>query len=214
MDSEHENTDLAEQYKEKMVRELEKFVQVYNRLAGTDYLLDLDRGEYDVFLRILGHYISEIYTSDKWMDSRLELSDDIHIDFVHFRGTPFESSVASFLTQLRHAFDDSLDHEVDEYLNETDAFTEEEKSVCRYFYSKVTDLHRAMKKNMFDRENLANAVESPESISKYKEVLCDYNAYMFTVARQPRLTAIITRFDEQIRRMAREKRQVDVRFDA
>lgn len=201
-----------DQYKQRMITELQKFLSVYNTLAQTAYILDIQQGQYDAFIRVLGNYIGTVYRVDTWLDSEIRFSDEIVIRFDVFRGTRYEDKVAHYLHTLHQAFNDSLDTEVEDYLRTTSDFNEEEKTVCREFFSKVSELHRCMKASMFV-DSVSDDVTSTASIDRYKETLREYNKYMMYVASKRELNALIGRFDFQIRELAARKEQVNVLFD-
>lgn len=198
-------------YKTKMVQEFSKFLRVYNDLAGTQWSVDLN-GHYDYFIRVLGNYISCVYTETDWHRSVMVFSDQIQFRFEVFQGTTYESKVAAYLKQLRVAFEETLDQEVQTYLTETADYNEEEKTICRLFFEKVTQLHKAMKSNAF-QGTLDSNLTDPESISHYKETLKDYNDFMFYVARNRAVNSLIQHFDQKIRTLAANKQPTDVLFD-
>lgn len=198
-------------HKEIMIRELQKFITVYNQLAHTTYLFDIEKGQYDYFIRLLGNYIFTLYTPEGWRQTRLTFSDDIFIDFSIFVNTEYEKKVESYLAQLKDAFYDSLDNELYEYLNTTSDYNENEKMICREFYGKVTMLHEKMKKYTFI--NTDTDLTSKENISNYKEELEEYNRYMNHVASNKSIMSLITHFDEKIRQLAKSKPLKQILFD-
>lgn len=198
-------------HKEIMIRELQKFITVYNQIANTSYLFDIEKGQYDYFIRLLGNYIYTIYTPDEWRTTKLSFSDDIFIDFSKFVGTEYENKVESFLADLKDAFYDSLDKEINEYLEHTGDYNDNEKTICREFYQKVTMLHQKMKKYMFLHTD--TDLTSKETISNYKEELEEYNRYMNYVASNKPMFALITHFDEKIRTLAKSKSPKQILFD-
>lgn len=198
-------------YKEIMIGELQKFINVYNQLANTSYLFDIEKGQYDYFIRLLGNYIYKVYTPEGWKQSKLSFSDDIFINFSIFVGTEYEDKVGSYLNQLKEAFNDSLDKEIDDYLTETSDYTENEKMICREFYQKVSMLHAKMKENMF-RETDTD-LTSKDNISNYKTELEEYNRYMNYVAGNKPIFSLITHFDTKIRNLAQSKQPRQILFD-
>lgn len=203
--------EMTELYKSKMLNELDKFLNVYNEVSGTTYVFDLT-GQYDHLIRVLGKYISCIYTPEGWRDTCIRFSDEVIIEFEVFRNTPYEEKVAKYLETLRRAFNDSLDTEIEEYLSKTKDFNEEEKVICREFYGKVSDLHRCMKQASFGG-SLDTDIRSTESIDQYKATLREFNSYTTHIASNARLNALIRHFDGKIRQLAGQKKQVEVLFD-
>lgn len=203
--------EMGDRYKSKMMNELQKFLNVYNDLAGSAYVFDV-RGQYDMMIRILGKYISTVYTPDNWFETKLEFSEEVVIEFEVFRGTVYEQKVATYLDSLRRAFDESLDHEISQFLQTTKAYTEEEKTVCREFFNKVTELHRQMKTATFSG-SLDADVTSTSTIDQYKDTLREFNQFMTFIASNRILNALIQRFDSDIRQIAVQKRQVEIVFD-
>lgn len=198
-------------HKEIMICELQKFIAIYNQIANTSYLFDIEKGQYDYFIRLLGNYIYTIYSQEDWRNTKLSFSDDIFIDFSRFVGTEYEKKVDSFLVQLKDAFYDSLDSEIDNYLEQTGDYNDNEKSVCREFYQKVNMLHQKMKKYMFI--NTDTDLTSKDSISNYKDELEEYNRYMNYVASDKLIFSLITHFDEKIRTLAKSKPLKQILFD-
>lgn len=203
----------AQSYKAKMLNELEKFLNVYNDVAGTAYVFDV-RGQYDHLIRVLGKYISTDYQSETWQQTTLSFSDDVVIEFSVFSGSPYEQHVANYLQSLKRAFNDSLDGQVDSFLSGTDKYTQEEKVICREFFSKVTTLHEGMRATAFGRDASTDSdLMATETIAKYKEALREYNSYMTYVAKNKPILLLIQRFDSDIRTLATQKKPVEVLFD-
>lgn len=212
-DGKQQIDDMTQLYKSKMLNELEKFLNVYNDVAGTVFVFDV-RGQYDQFIRMLGKYIFSVYSPEGWQDTSLTVADEVVIDFSVFRGTRYEEPVANYLCSLRRAFDDSLDEQVESFLSTTDKYTEEEKVICREFFGKVTALHRGMKQATFGADTPVDTdLMSTDTISKYQEALREYNSYMTYVAKNRRLLTLIQHFDGTIRSLSAQKKQVEVLFD-
>lgn len=203
--------EIGDRYKSKMMNELQKFLNVYNDIAGSTYMFDV-RGQYDMMIRILGNYISTVYSPDTWLDTKLQFSEEVVIEFEVFRGTAYEEKVALYLQSLRRAFDESLDQEISQFLQTTQAYTEEEKNVCREFFNKMTELHRQMKNATF-KGALDADITSTTTIDQYKETLREFNQFMTFIASNRTLNALIQRFDSDIRQIAVQKRQVEIVFD-
>mgnify|MGYP000144075174 CR=1 FL=1 len=70
---------LKNQFKEKMIVEFTKFLEVYNKVANTSFVVDI-KGEYDMFIRILGNYIYKNFNSKTWDQTQIKFSDEIIID--------------------------------------------------------------------------------------------------------------------------------------
>lgn len=196
-----------------MIAQWEKFLRVYNMLAGTDFGMDLKQGAYDEMIRSLGTYISTVYEPSAWQSTTL-MFGDAHIVMRHFVGTPYEEKVGNFLAQLRRAFDDSLDVEVNEYFSSTEELTAREKQICREYYGHLSALHRAMKQSAFPAVGDTRLeVTDRASIRGYHEVLREFNAYMNTLAADQGLYTLIREFDRTFRQLAANKKPVQVLFD-
>lgn len=199
------------EYKEKMIQELGKFINVYNSIANTSYLFDIEKGDYDHFIRILGNYMHKIYSKDGWRNTKLIFADDIFIDFSSFVNTEYEEKVDNYLQSLHHAFLDSLDNEVEQYLETTKDYNDNEKQICREFYGKISVLHAKMKENIFSSTD--TIITSQENISTYKTELEEYNRYMNYIASNQSLYSLIKHFDEKIRHLAKTKTPIKILFD-
>lgn len=204
-------TDIADVYKNKMLIQLEKFLNVYNEVAGTEYVFDV-RGQYDHLIRILGKYISTVYTPETWLTSQLEFAQDVTISFGVFRDSPYREKVAAYLQTLRQAFDTSITREVEDYLSTTTDFSDDDKTVCREFFAQINALHSEMRQAMFV-ESTESDVTSKESIDLYKDKLRQFNAYMTSVASNRAQNLVIKRFDAKIRMIAAAKKHIEVLFD-
>lgn len=202
-------TSIEDQCKHTMIAQWEKFLRVYNELAGTTLTVDATNGAYDDMIRVLGHYISTAYDPTGWPSSTLAFGD-AQILMKHFVGTPYEDKVGRFLVQLRRAFDQGMDEDVATYLRETGDFTDREKEICSEYYSHISALHQEMKRTAFvegrDLSDRAN-------MSGYHEVLRSFNAYVNNLAADQGLYALIRNFDAKFRLLAANKKPEEVLFD-
>ena len=109
---------LKNQFKEKMITEFTKFLEVYNKISSSNYILDI-RGEYDIFIRFLGNYIYKYFNEDSWDNTQIKFSDEVLIDLSVFKNTDYYEPVNNFLLSLKKAFFSSLDDDIYEYINTT-----------------------------------------------------------------------------------------------
>jgi len=202
--------ELKENYKEKMVKEFTKFLEVYNTVAGTSFLIDI-RGEYDMFIRILGNYIYKNFNSKKWHETQIKFSDEIAIDLSLFINTPYYNNVKDFLLFLKNAFYGSLDDDVYECLTNTKDYTLEEKVICKEFYDKISTLNNCIKHNMFDNKN--NDVINPDNIKSYEKELKEFNNYTHYISSKKELYSLIQNFDKKIRILSKNKKYEDIFFN-
>lgn len=203
--------DITQKHKEIFVRELTKFLDAYNHVARTSFILDL-RGEYDKFIRILGNYIFCEYSNTKqWDSTKIVFTDDVCIDFSLFKGTRYYNSVESFLISLKKSFYQSIDDDVYNYLHHTKDFTEDEKIICGQFYDRISDLNNAMKKATFSTKD--KDIVSQDSISSYSKELKEFNQFSNYISSNKQLFGIISRFDRQIREIAKNKKSDEILFN-
>lgn len=202
--------ELKENYKEKMVKEFTKFLEVYNKLANTSFTIDI-RGEYDMFIRVLGNYIYKIFNSKTWDKTQIKFSDEIIIDLSLFVDTPYYNKVKEFLLCLKNAFYGSLDDDVYEYLENTKDYTTEEKIICKEFYDKISNLNNSIKHNMF--ENVTNDITNPDNIKNYEKELKEFNNYTHHISSKRELYSLIQSFDKKIRILSKNKKYEDIFFN-
>lgn len=202
--------ELKNNFKEKMIIEFTKFLDVYNKVANTTYILDI-RGEYDVFIRFLGNYIYKHFDAKNWDETSIKLSDEVSIDLSLFKNTECHQVVHRFLLSLKEAFFNSLDEDVYDYINNTKDFTKEEKRVCRDFYDRVSSLNKAMKHSTFESKD--KELLSKDNISTYSNELREYNNYIHYVSSKKELYYLIQYFDKKIREISKNKKYPEILFD-
>jgi len=210
--SEHpQMSTLKDIYRDKMINEFTKFLQVYNQISNSNYILDI-RGEYDVFIHFLGNYIYTRYNHETWDKSSIKFSDDIVIDLSLFKNTQYYKSVNDFLLSLKKAFFDSLDDNVYNYLKTTSDYDDEEKRVCTEFYDRISNLNNAMKHHTF--ASTTKPEMSSETISNYKKELKEFNNYVYYISTKKELFELIKTFDEKIRTLSSNKNYTEILFNA
>lgn len=202
---------LKETYKEKMVTEFTKFLQSYNEVAGTNFILDI-RGEYDVFIHFLGNYIYTKYNPQSWDQSVIKFTEDVSIDLSLFKNTKYYEAVNTFLISLKTAFFDSLDQDVYNYLESTSDYNDEEKRICREFYERISNLNNSMKHHTFTSS--VKPEMSSETISNYKKELKEFNNYAHYVSSKKELFNLIKHFDNKIRSLSSNKSYPEILFNA
>ena len=201
-------------YKEKMIKELGKFLVAYNEVSNSNLILDI-RGGYDIFIRILGNYIYKIYDSKTWDQSKIDFPSEnsfITIDFSVFRNTVYFKKVQDFLISMKNAFYGTLDDDIYDYIDKTDDYTEEEKVICREFYDRVSALNNAMKHNMFS--STTSDLTDKDNISKYSDELKEFNRYSNYISSKHELYSLISVFDQKVREKAKTKKFHEIFFDA
>lgn len=201
---------LKNQFKERMIVEFTKFLEAYNKVANTTYILDI-RGEYDVFIRFLGNYIYKHFNSKTWDETSIKFSDEVLIDLSLFKNTECHQVVHKFLLSLKEAFFNSLDEDVYDYINNTKDYTKEEKRVCRDFYDRVSSLNNAMKHSTFESKD--TELLSKDNISTYSNELREYNNYIHYVSSKRELYNLIQHFDKKIREISKNKKYPEILFD-
>lgn len=202
--------ELKIQFKEKMIVEFSKFLDAYNKVANTNFILDI-RGEYDMFIRFLGNYIYKHFDSKSWDKTTIKFSDEVSIDMSFFKNTEYYEKVHKFLLSLKGAFFNSLDDDIYEYLNSTNDYTKEEKRICREFYDRVSSLNKAMKHSTFDSKD--TELLSKDNISSYSNELREYNNYIHYISSKKELYNLIQYFDKKIRSISKNKKYPEILFD-
>lgn len=202
--------ELKEKYQEKMVKEFTKFLEVYNKVANTSFVVDI-KGEYDMFIRILGNYIYKNFNSKTWDQTQIKFSDEIIIDLSLFTNTSYYNKVKDFLLSLKSAFYGSLDDDIYEYLVNTKDYTQEEKIICKEFYDKISNLNNSIRHNMFD--NINNDVTNPDNIKNYEKELKEFNNYTHYISSKKELYSLIQNFDKKIRLLSKNKKYEDIFFN-
>ncbi len=206
-----ENTEtLKNVFKEKMINEFTKFLEVYNQLSGTNYILDI-RGEYDVFIRFLGNYIYKSFDHNNWDNSEIKFSDEVTINLSVFKNTQYYHPVNNFLLSLKEAFFNSLDKDIYEYLDTTKDYTKEEKRVCKEFYDRVSALNNAMKHSTFSSKD--SELLSHSNISNYSNELKEFNNYIYYISSKRELYNLIQHFDKKIRELSKNKKYPEILFN-
>jgi hypothetical protein len=209
-DSSNDVEDLKNKHKNKMITEFTKFLEVYNQLSNSNYILDI-RGEYDIFIRFLGNYIYKEFNPEKWDNTFIRFSDEIVIDLSLFKNTPYHKEVNSFLLSLKNAFCNSLDDDIYSYINDTKDYTVEEKRVCKEFYDCVSALNNAMRHSAFDSKD--TELLSKDNITTYSIQLKEFNNYMHYVSSKRELYSLIQTFDKKIREIAKTKKYPEILFN-
>lgn len=205
-----EMKEMIQNHKDILVRELTKFLNVYNEVAQTSYVFDL-RGEYDKFIRILGNYIFCEYSEQKWDDTKLVFTDEISIDFSIFKNTKYVESVNQFLISLKKSFYQSIDDEIYGYLETTNDFSDQEKILCIQFYDRISALNKAMKESTFSTKD--GDIISQESISKYDKELKEFNQFSNYISSNKDLFILISKFDQKIKEIAMIKKPNQILFN-
>lgn len=204
--------DIKMKYAEKMITELNKFLEVYNKRSNESYTFKMD--QYPFIIRMIGNYVARLdMTDDKWLDTEIVMSDEVSITMSVFLQSPNDEKerVKTFLGRLKKAFHHSLDDDVHRYLATTSDFTDDEKEVCFEFYSRVSLLNNAMKAKMFN--DTSSDILSNETISSYAKELKSFNEYSRYISSKKEIALVIQRFDSHIKRMASEKTPSDIFFD-
>lgn len=205
--------DIKLKYQEKMVSELNKFLNVYSEIVQHEVKFDMD--DYPMIIRIIGNYVATLDKLDTKhiLESSITFDQDMIIHLHLFKNTPHEEKVVAFIRRLKKAFHSSLDDDIYQYLTETDDFTENEKQICNDFYSRVSKLNQAMKQNMFS--NVHTNILDREVIRVYYETeLREFNNYTKMLSSDPHKYHIIQRFDQMIKKIASEKKPTEIFFDA
>ena len=202
---------LKNQFKEKMITEFTKFLEVYNKISSSNYILDI-RGEYDIFIRFLGNYIYKYFNEDSWDNTQIKFSDEVLIDLSVFKNTDYYEPVNNFLLSLKKAFFSSLDDDIYEYINTTKDYNKEEKKVCREFYDRVSALNNSLKNSTFSSKN--TDILSQSSISTYSNELKEFNSYIHYVSSKKELYNLIEHFDKKIRELSKTKKYPEILFSA
>jgi len=203
--------NLLNTYKDKMANEFTKFLQIYNQISSSNYILDI-RGEYDVFIHFLGNYIYTKYNPNTWDESVIKFTDDVVIDLSLFKDTQYYDSVNNFLLSLKKAFFDSLDDDVYNYLKTTSDYDEEEKRICTEFYDKISNLNNSMKHHTFT--STVKPEMSLETISNYKKELKEFNNYAHYISSKKELFNLIKEFDNNIRTLSSNRKYPEILFNA
>lgn len=214
MDKEIENNKEIEtlklEFKQKMITEFTKFLNVYNEIANTSYILDIS-GEYDTFIRFLGNYIYKEFNQKSWVDTSINFSDQVTIDLSLFKNTKYQEPVHNFLLNLKNAFFSSLDDDIYEYINTTKDYTKEEKVVCKEFYDRVSSLNKAIKHSAFVSKD--TTLLSKDNISSYSNELREFNNYISYVSSKTQLYNLISHFDKKIRQLSKNKKYPEILFN-
>jgi hypothetical protein len=210
MSENKEISELNTKYKEKMITEFTKFLDVYNSLANTNYVIDI-KGEYNQFIRFIGNYIYKDFDQNNWDITSIKISEDVVINLYLFKDTKYYDSVKNFLLSLKHAFFNSLDEDIYNYLNNTKDYNNEEKVICKEFYDRVSALNNAMKNSTFS--SLDKDVLSNENISTYSKELKEFNLYSHYISSKPQLYNLIKHFDQKIREISKNKIYPEILFN-
>ena len=202
--------DIKMKYAEKVITELNKFLEVYNKRPNTSYTFKMD--QYPFIIRMIGNYVARL-DIDKWLETEIVMSDDVAITMNVFLQSPDDEKerVKTFLGRLKKAFHHSLDDDVHRYLATTSDFAHDEKELCFEFYSRVSALNNAMKAKMFN--DTSSDILSNETISSYANELKSFNEYSRYISSKKEVAVVIQRFDSHIKRMASEKTPSDIFFD-
>ena len=202
--------DIKMKYAEKMIMELNKFLEVYNKRSDTSYTFKMD--QYPFIIRMIGNYVARL-DIDKWLESEIVMSDEVSIMMSVFIQSPDDEKerVKTFLGRLKKAFHYSLDDDVHRYLAETSDFTDDEKELCFEFYRRVSALNNAMKAKMFN--DTSSDILSNATISSYANELKSFNEYSRYISSKKEVALVIQQFDSHIKRLASEKTPSDIFFD-
>jgi hypothetical protein len=174
-----------------MNKELLKFINLYNRVAGVNF--NLDTVNYSKLIRIIGNYILTQFNKNTWSNSVINFEDST-IDLSVFKSTKYYIPVENFLLSLESSFYLNLDEEIKEYFNSSQTlFNQEEQSLCLEFYNRLSKLEQCMKIHTFTNPNLS--VGTVEHISGYHEALQNYHDIVLNVSIEPEKMAIIEKFN-------------------
>jgi len=196
-------------YKQSMIKEFGKFIEfynIYNTQNNQKITLNLEE-EYPLFIRKLGNYIYKHFNQETWIDSTLTLNSQNSIHFSVFKGTEHENRVLSFLLQLKNAFYSSSEEEIYQFLEETNLFSNEEKTLCKEFYNRISTLNNAMKNNAF-----SDAENDMKNMSTYHEELKSYNEFAEMIVKTPHIQKVIQKFDSIVRQISSLKKHIDISF--
>jgi len=199
-------------YRMKMTTEVKKFIKVYNEVSGQNVLLDSLDEEYEGFVRILGNYIYKKFKEDSWVQTKIYLGDikKTVIDFSVFKDNIHEDRVKNFLITMKNAFYESVDVEIETYLETTSDFTDDQKDVCRNFYSRISDLNRAIKDYSFS--SVSNDLSDKNSISHYKDELFRYNEYVQQITKDDEIKHVIDKFHLIFKNISLNKTRCQIVF--
>lgn len=207
--------DIKLKYQEKMVSELNKFLNAYSEVLQHEVKFDMD-DYYPLIIRIIGNYVATLdntSNANDILESSITFDRNMIIHLRLFKNTPYEEKVVEFIRRLKKAFHSSLDDDIYQYLTETDDFTENEKQVCNEFYSHVSKLNHAMKQNMFS--NVHTNILDREVIRAYYDTeLREFNNYTKMLSTDLRKYNIVQRFDKMVKKLASEKKPTEIFFDA
>lgn len=197
------------EFQEIMVKEFEKFLNVYNNLTNSN--ISLKNQDYSKTIRVLGNFIYKDLDLKNWEDSKIFFSENIVISLSIFKNTQYEESVKNFLESLKNAFYSNIDQDVYEFLEKSD-FSDIEKELCSHFYDKVKDLNNGMKNSIFDNTN-TNILEK-DTISTYGEKLKAFNDFVYNVSTNQEFFNTIMKFDKEIKNIAKNKKHPKIFFSA
>jgi hypothetical protein len=199
---------MSNEFQEIMLQEFEKFLKVYNNLTNSN--VSLKNLDYSTTIRILGNFIYKDLDINDWQNSHITFSKNIIISLNVFKDTQYENSVKNFLVSLKNAFYSDIDEDVYNYLN-SGVFNEVEKELCTHFYEKVKDLNSGMKHSIFDDKN--TKILENDTISTYADKLKAFNDFVYNISTNQEMFNIITRFDKEIKNIAKNKKHPRIFFD-
>lgn len=201
-------------YTEKLSMEMMKFINVYNSIS-TEHPFSfkcVDKTKYDYIVRVLGNYISKNYDKSTWLNSVIHFPfGGEYVDMSVFKGTKYEKSVEDFLELLKQAFHTTIHSEIEAYFKSPEnEFSRAEEDLCLQFYQKVSSVKEEIFKETFN--DTTTDICSKESISKYSEQLKEFDDFVKSCSN-PACMNVLERFNKVMKKILREKKQVDVFFN-
>lgn len=199
-------------YADKLSMEMMKFINVYNTLTEEPFSFKcVDSTKYEYIVRVLGNYISTTYEKTTWLNSVINFPfGGEYIDMSLFKGTKYEKSVENFLDLLKQAFYTNIDSEIETYFKSTEnEFNKVEENLCLQFYKKVSSVKEEIFKQTFN--DSTTDICSKDSIGKYSQQLKEFDDFVKSCSN-PVSMSILERFDKVMKKLLREKKQIEVFF--
>lgn len=200
-------------YTEKLSIEMMKFINVYNSISKEPFSFKcVDKTKYEYIVRVLGNYISKNYNKSTWVNSVINFPfGGEYIDMSLFKGTKYEKSVEDFLELLKDAFHTTIESEIYTYFKSPEnEFSRAEEDLCLQFYQKVSSVKEEIFKETFN--DSTTDICSKESIGNYSQQLKEFDDFVKSCSN-PSCMNVLERFDKVMKKIIREKKQVDVFFD-
>jgi hypothetical protein len=204
---------ISEGFKVIMLREINKFVSVYNSICLDKKLNGINISNYDYsdIIRAIGNYILKTFSLSNWTKTKMILNDDESLDMSLFEGTKYRNSVENYLISLEKAFYSNMDKEIKEYLETTTDFNETEKELCSNFFKHISTLARSMQYKNFS--DTYNKVGSVDSIKAYNDELRNFHEFTLNTSSDQNKFVVIERFDVKMKEILKTRENVVVYFD-